>query len=326
MELRLISTGSCLPNQQIFNKDLTQFHPSTLGLISAKTGVESRYRAEENHATSDLAIAAGLECLRKGRILPQHIDAVIVATSTPDRLIPATATKVAAALGAKNAFGFDMNSVCSSSIYILEVAKGLILSGAAKNVLAIAADTYSKFLNPDDFTTFPYFGDGAGAVLLSASDNGMGKLTQSILHSDGDGYEVVTIKGGGSELSSSRISDKRDGFFKMNGRAVFEFATRVAKDTIEELFVKCAIEPAQVSKIILHQANINIVKKVAADLALSDDLFFTNLQRCGNTAGASVLIALDEYLASEAFVNSGHIVLCSFGGGLSWGATAIELN
>lgn len=325
----ILSTGSYLPSKQVFNKELTQFPPSAIALIAEKTGIESRFKADSNQFTSTLAIKAGKDCLTKIKFPADELDGVIVATSTPDRLIPATSTKVADSLGASHAFAFDINSVCSGSLYAMEVAKGLLLTGGAKNILVIGADTYSKILNNQDFSTFPYFGDGAGAILLTSDKpkerNAFGKLTKGIMQSDGKGYEIITIKAGGCELPYSKMKDKKEDYFTMNGRAVFEFATRAATESVQTLLQETGVAHDSISRVILHQANINIIKTVAKNLGLPSERFFTNLQKCGNTASASILIALDEYTKSKDFTNSGYIILCAFGGGLSWGATGIEL-
>lgn len=327
ISVSLFSTGSHIPLKRIENKDITGFPAAFLPLIAAKTGVEARHVVGDKESTSTIAIKAAQDCLSKIGFDASQIDCVIVASSTPDRLIPATATKVAHAIGAHSAFAFDMNSVCSSGVYMLEVAKGLIVSGMAKHVLAVAADTYSKFLNPNDFSTCPYFGDGAGAVLLGA---GVGMLTlkHSILHSMGDdaSYDAVTIKGGGSELPYSPTAQKADYCFKMDGKAVFAFATSKGAEVINALIEKNSIDKFSIKQVILHQANINIVYKIADDLALPRDIFFTNLQKYGNTAGASVIVALDEYLTSTPLTANTIIFLCAFGGGLSWGASYLSVT
>jgi 3-oxoacyl-[acyl-carrier-protein] synthase-3 len=324
MKVSILSTGSYLPRQVVKNEDLSQFPPASLSLIAAKTGVLARHRCSDEKSTSDLAIRAATGCLEKIGFPSESVDAVVVATSTPDRLIPATATKVAASIGANRAFAFDINSVCSGSLALLELGRAMIRGGTAKNVLVVAADTYSKFLNPMDFSTFPYFGDGAGAAILSADGTGP-EVLEGILHSDGTGYEAVTIKGGGSELPPQLVSDKRDFYFKMNGRAIFEFATKRGVEVINEVLTRHSIRLDEVASFILHQANINILKNIAHSLGIEEERFFSNLQRVGNTAGASTLIALDEWLCTGAKNPGKYAILASFGGGLTWGAMAIQL-
>ena len=324
MKISIISTGSYLPCNLIKNEDFTQFPATALPLIGEKTGILSRYRCSPDESTSTLAIQAAGKCLEKIGFPGDAVDAVVLATSTPDRLIPATATRVANAVGAKKAFAFDVNSVCSGSVFLLEIARGLISAGTAKNVLVVAADTYSKFLNPTDFANFPYFGDGAGAALISSDREGK-ELLAGVLHSDGSGYETISIKAGGSEIPAASVVNKGDCYFKMNGREVYAFATTKGAEVIEELLLKHSIDRNDVASFVLHQANINILKSISQSLGVEVDRFFSNLQRLGNTAGASVLIALDEYLGCGAEKDGNYVVRASFGGGLSWGASAIKL-
>lgn len=325
MEVSLIGTGSYLPNCPISNEQLVQFPSNALPLIKLKTGVEARYHVSVGQHTSDIAVAACKNCLEKTAFDPSSIDALICATSTPDRLIPATATKIANAIGAANAFAFDVNSVCSGGLIAVVIGRGLILSGAASNVMVVAADTYSRILDPLGFSTMPYFGDGAGSLLLSSS-GGFGKIGNGVFHSDGSGYNVITVKAGASEIPAHKLEDKRDAYFTMDGRSVFEFATSKVPAVIEELFAENSISKDDVAQVILHQANVNIIDKIAIDLGIDRNLFFVNLNKCGNTACASVIIALDEYCSLATMPKKGKIILSSFGGGLTWGALAIDLN
>lgn len=327
MKVRIVSTGSFLPAKLLRNDELGgQFPVSALPLIEKKTGILSRRHAEKNEPTSALAVQAALMCLKKSGLPAEKVDALVLATSTPDRLLPATATKVAHAVGAHRAFAFDMNSVCSGSVFLLEIARSLIAGGSATNVLVVAADTYSKFLNPADFSTYPYFGDGA--ALLSSEDDREGlELLGSVLHSDGRGYDTISIKAGGSELPIASSTEQTDRFFRMNGRDVFDFATTKAPEIIKEALERFGIAKENVDSFILHQANINILERVATSLGVSPLRFFSNLQTIGNTAGASVLIALDEYLDRPAPKREGaYVVAVAFGGGLSWGASVLKLQ
>ena len=325
MNSSIISTGSYLPSHLVKNEDLIQFPPAALPLIAQKTGISFRYRCAPGEFTSDLAIRAANDCLCKIDFPAGSVDAVVVATSTPDRLIPATAAKVAKSIGAHRAFAFDMNSVCSSSVFLLELSRGLISAGTAGNILVVAADAYSRFLNPKDFSTFPYFGDGAGAALVSSNIDAPGlRLLPGILHTDGGGYETISIKAGGCEMPATGAIGEADGYFKMNGREVFDFAIAKGTEVLEELLSRHSIDRKHVASYVLHQANINILLQIADALGVEPERFFSNLQRVGNTAGASVLIALNEYLAAAEKKEGEYIVLASFGGGLSWGATALR--
>lgn len=331
----IISAEHYLPSDLVRNEDLTEFPKSAIPLIFQKTGIKSRYKCRNDELVSDIAEQAAQKSLKAVSFDPLGLDAVILASSTPDRLIPASAAKIAHKIGALNAFAFDVNSVCSGSIFLLAIAKSLIDSKQASNVLVVASDAYSKILNPKDFSTFPYFGDGAAAALVCAvppkycetNIKFKLKIVDSILHTDGSGYDTITLKSGAGEIPPSKVVEGRDCYFSMNGRAVFEFANNKVPKVLGEIMAKRGLDPTEVEKFILHQANINILKNVSSSMGLDFDKFFVNLDRVGNCAGASVLLALSDYLASidsaKTFMGK-HLILCAFGGGLSWGALDLE--
>ena len=187
------STGSYLPEKVVTNSDLKQFPPQFLPIIEQKTGVKSRSFASDSQSTSDLAILAAKRCLEKLSFNPMDLDAILLATSSPDRLQPATATRVQDRLGAAKAFAFDLNSVCSGGIFALHIADSLIRAGKCTAILVLAAEIYSRFLNPKDITTFPYFGDGAGAVLLIAKNSGKSGILHSICKTDGAKADLIQV-------------------------------------------------------------------------------------------------------------------------------------
>jgi 3-oxoacyl-[acyl-carrier-protein] synthase-3 len=249
----------------------------------------------------------------------------MLSTSSPDRLQPATATRLQYLLGASNAFAFDINSVCSGSTYGIALAHSLIRSGMCSNVLFIAAEVYSKILNPKDFATFPYFGDGAGAILFQTDAASRGGVLESLLGTDGSGCDMICVPGGGTMLPFGRMVDTKSAYFQMKGREVFEFAVEKGTDVISRLLEKAGFEADQVKCFICHQANVNIVLKIAEQLCVNEEKFYMNMFRHGNTASASVLIALDEAIARNIVRPGDLIVTAAFGGGLSWGANLIQL-
>src|SRR5262245_42433990 len=184
----LLSTGSYVPSKVVRNEDFNQFAPAAISLIAQKTGVRERRHAASTESTSDLAIAASRAALSKAHVDPSELQCIILATSSPDRIQPATATRVQHVIGATNAFAFDVNSVCTGAVYALAVADSFIKSGLCKNALVVAAEVYSRFLNPEDVSTYPYFGDGAGGVLLGAEAS-EASIVSTVLHSDGSGAD-----------------------------------------------------------------------------------------------------------------------------------------
>lgn len=322
----ILSTGSYLPEKTVSNEDLKQFPANCINLIEIKTGIKTRRHVEKNEATSDLAIKAAMSCLEKISFDPKDIDAIILATSSPDRIQPATATRVQYEIGALNAFGFDINSVCSGGVYGIYLADAMIKAEKCSNVLLIAAEAYSKFLNANDFSTYPYFGDGAGAVLLTGKNNCPAGVLNSILRSDGSGADLIQIPAGGSRLSFYEIKDPKDAFFQMDGKAVYSFAVTKGSEIINDILLQSGVEKEEVRFIIPHQANINIIKEISQKTGIHLDKFVINLDKYGNTAAASILIGLDEALTLNNINEGDLIITVGFGGGLSWGANLISLT
>jgi 3-oxoacyl-[acyl-carrier-protein] synthase-3 len=323
---QIASTGSYLPALIVKNSDLHQFPPTAVPLIEQKTGVRQRRHAAINEFTSDLAFMAAKACLTKVNFPVDQIDGIILATSSPDRSIPATATRVQSILGLKNAFAFDLNAVCSGAVHAIHVADALISSGRHQNILVIAAELYSRILNPKDFSTYPYFGDGAGAVLLTPAYNSDGScILATRLHTDGAGADLVQVPASGTMLHPSKAKCEKELFFTMNGREVFEFAVNRGTEIILETLEAAKISKLDVAHVVVHQANINIVKQIAAKTQIPFERFYTNLADIGNTAAASVLIALDELIASNKTKNGDIVAVAAFGAGLSWGCNVIRL-
>lgn len=323
---KLLATGSYVPATRLENAELVQFPANARNLIEAKTGVKARHHAAEDEVTSDLAQYAAVACLREGQFNPEDLDAILLATSTPDRPLPATATRLQALIGARRAFAFDLNAVCAGSVYAIHVADALIRTGECKAVLVVAAEIYSRILNPHDFSTYPYFGDGAGAMLFVANDlvDGVG-IAKTLLRSNGAGADLIQIPAGGSMLPASVAHDPKKNWFTMQGREVFDFATQQAPSVIEDLLIASALQRDDIDHVIAHQANINIINKISEAIRIPIDRFYINLDRIGNTAAASTMIALDELIRSGRATAGQRVLLVSFGGGLSWGASLIRL-
>jgi 3-oxoacyl-[acyl-carrier-protein] synthase-3 len=320
----LVSTGSYLPQRTIHNEALDQFPDEGRLLISQKTGVFSRRCAEEGQCTSDLAVVAARNCLEKANIPASAVQAIVVSTSSPDRMQPATATRVQHLLGAENAFAFDINSVCSGSTFGIALCSSLIQSETSQNVLFVAAEVYSRILNKQDFSTFPYFGDGAGAIFFQADNYKQGVL-HSLLKTDGSGRDVICVPAGGTMLPFEKMSNIRQAHFKMKGKVVFEFAVEKGTEIICQLLHETGEKPENIRCFICHQANVNIILKIAENLGVDEEKFYMNLFRYGNTASASVPIALDEAIGRNLIGRGDLVVTAAFGGGLSWGANLIRL-
>jgi 3-oxoacyl-[acyl-carrier-protein] synthase-3 len=324
---QILATASYVPEKIIRNEDLKQFPLASIPLIHSKTGVLERRYAAENQCTSDLATEAARLCLERAKLEPQDLDGIILATSSPDQPTPATSPTVQANLSANRAFAMDVNAVCTGAIYALRVADAMIQAGQAQRVLVIAAEVYSRILNPADFSTCPYFGDGAGAVLLEGTERASRPYVKDgILRSDGRGSDLIKIPAGGSRLPFARMSDARQQYFQMNGKAVFEFAITKGVEVIEELCRANSLSKEQVRHVVLHQANMNILLTIAQQTGLPVDRLVVNLDRYGNTAAASPLIGFDELSQGDPAYNlKGNCLLVAFGGGLTWGGVLIAI-
>lgn len=324
---QVIATGSYVPERILRNEDLRQFPASAIPMVAAKTGVVERRHAAESQCTSDLAAEAARRCLARAGIGAMDLDGIILATSSPDQPIPATSAVLQAKLEAWNAFAFDVDSVCTGAVCALRVADAMLRAGQARRILVVGAEVYSRFLNPMDFSSYPYFGDGAGAVLLEGAERATGPYLQGgVLHADGRGADLIAIQAGGSRVPFARMTDPRQQYFQMNGRAVFEFAVRRGAEVIEELCRVYALPKEQVQHLVLHQANANILGAISRETRMALDRFVINLDRYGNTAAASTLIAFDELAQGDPAKHlTGHTLIVAFGGGLTWGGIVISL-
>ena len=318
----LLATGHAVPDRVVTNADLVQFPAAMLPMIAVKTGIRERRHADDATATSDLALLAARRCLERAGLSPSDLGGIIVGTCCADKVIPPTAAIVHAGLHAPtSAFAFDVGAVCSSGVFALTVAAGL-LPIAKGPILAIAADTTSKLMNPRDFSTYPYFGDGAGAVLVGSTTHA-GKAwarlcsDETILGCDGTGQHVIEIPAGGTREPSPQCSDPKRFWFRMEGRKVLEFAIEKGSMMVNALAAHAGGERG-VHAVVLHQANINIIQGIADRCGLPRALFPVNLDRYGNTGAPGVFIALDELARSGPIPDGRSVVLGVFGGGLAW--------
>jgi 3-oxoacyl-[acyl-carrier-protein] synthase-3 len=320
----ILATGSYLPERAVPNEALTQFPPATLPLITEKTGISSRRYAADDQVTSDLGAEAARLCLTRAGVVADDVDAILLATSSPDRIQPATATRVQELLGARRAFAFDVNSVCSGAVYALHLADALVRTGEARRVLVIASELYSRaHINPRDFSTCACLGDGAGAVLVGPGDVAR-VIVRSRLHSDGAGSDLIQVPAGGTMMPYRNLSRPQDVYFLMRGQEVQEFASTHGAMVVDELLAECGVERRDVAFVVPHQANITVLRSLAERLDMDISKFVITLDRYGNTAAASVLIAFDELVMSGRLRPGDLVVLVVFGGGLSWAATLIR--
>lgn len=317
--------ASCVPEKVLTNEALARIVDTTDEWIVSHTGIkERRVVAGERESTAVLATRAGRDAVLKAGLRASQLDLIIVATATPEHLFPSTASLVQDALGAASAGAFDLSAGCSGFIYALAVGTAAVRSGTAEHVLIIGAETVSRFLDWSDRNTCVLFGDGAGAVVVSACKERCGVLATE-LGSDGSGGELLILPAGGSRQPPSLETVSNGGhFLKMNGREVYRFATTIMPKATQNVARKAGWDLEEVSLFIPHQANTRIIESAAKRLGLQMDKFFINLDRYGNTSAASIPIALTEAVAANKVHPGDKLVLVGFGAGLTWAAAAVE--
>ena len=284
-----------------------------------RTGITCRHIAGPDDTAASMGAAAARKALDYAGLTAADIDAVLVATATPDQAFPATAVRVQAALGMTSGFGFDIAAACSGFIFALATADSFIRSGQARNVLVIGSEVYSRIVDWSDRGTCVLFGDGAGAVVLSASeqDDGIGILSTH-LHSDGTLGDLLYVDGAVGQPEKS-------GHLKMSGRDVFRHAVAKLSSSVDEALASHGLTDADVDWLVPHQANIRIIEGVAKKLALSADRVVVTVDRHANTSAASIPLALDEAVR-DGRIRKGELVLMeALGGGLTWGSALVRL-
>tara|TARA_B100000686_G_scaffold307249_1_gene347344 strand:- start:208 stop:1209 length:1002 start_codon:yes stop_codon:yes gene_type:complete len=326
----VLGTGSYLPERVVSNDELAERLETSHEWIVTRTGIRQRHIAANSEMTSDLALIAAKRALEEAGVAASEVDMLLLATTTPDQTFPATATKVQGQLGMTNGAAFDIQAVCSGFVYGLAVADSFIKSGQAETIVLIGAETFSRILDWKDRGTCVLFGDGAGAIVLSAVENsedtmqtggprdnrGRGVLSTHI-HSNGNTNELLYVDGGPS-------STQTVGQVRMNGREVFRYAVNNLANIVYEAMEFNNLVVDDIDWLVPHQANKRILDSTAKKLGLSTDKVIVTLDRHANTSAASIPLALDEAV-KDGRVKSGDLVLLeAMGGGLTWGAGLIR--
>ncbi len=309
--------GSALPKRIMTNADIAKIVDTSDDWIVERTGIKARHIAAEDETTSSLAVQAARNALEHAGLVPADIDLIIVATSTPDRTFPATATQVQAALGITRGAAFDVQAVCSGFVYGLTVADNFIRGGQSKCVLVIGSETFSRILDWNDRGTCVLFGDGAGAVVLRAAEGKGVNADQGVLgchiHSDGRYNDKLYVDGGPS-------TTKTVGHLRMEGREVFKHAVTNIAAVMHEAIAKAGLIPMDIDWFVPHQANRRILEGTAKKLGIPESRIVITLDRHGNTSAASIPLALDAAV-KDGRIKRGQLVLMeAMGGGFTWGA------
>ena len=314
-------TGHYLPARVVPNAEFAATLDTSDEWIVSRSGIERRHFAADGEFTSDLAIHAARAALENAGLTPTDIDAVVVATSTPDFTFPAVATQVQAGLGIRQGFAFDVQAVCAGFVFALANANALLVAGQAKRALVIGAETFSRIMDWTDRGTCVLFGDGAGAVVLEAQAGTGANTDRGILscdlNSDGQYRDILYVDGGVSRTGSA-------GVLKMQGREVFRHAVEKLAATATAALDRAGLGASDIDWIVPHQANLRIIKGTAQKLGLSMDHVVVTVQDHGNTSAASIPLALSVANAAGRFKPGQLLVLEAIGGGLSWGAVALR--
>ena len=318
MYSRLAGTGSYLPGNPVSNHDLAARGIDTSDeWIVTRTGIRSRHLAEQGVTASQLGVEAARRALEMAGVAATDIDLIIVATSTPDFIFPSTACLIQGVLGNKGATAFDVQAVCSGFAYALGIADKFIRSGSHQRALVIGAEVFSRILDWQDRGTCVLFGDGAGAVVLEASERP--GILATALHADGSQSGILNVPG---QVCGGQVTG--DPFLRMDGQAVFKFAVRVLADVAEEVCRVAGIQTADVDWLIPHQANIRIIEATGKKLGVASERVIVSVDRHGNTSAASVPLALDEAVRDGRIQRGQKVLLEGVGGGFTWGAALLE--
>jgi 3-oxoacyl-[acyl-carrier-protein] synthase-3 len=322
---RIVGTGSYVPSRVLTNADLERMVETSDEWIRTRTGIQTRHIAAEDEASSDLAYHAAVRALEMARLDPADLDMILVGTISPDMVFPSTACIVQDRLGAKRAGALDIEAACSGFVYGLAVADGLLRAGSIRTVLVIGAEALSRIVNWSDRNTCVLFGDGAGAVLLRASEGERGILATH-LRSDGSKGPILMMPGGGSRhpCSAAVLEQKMATIQMAGGNEVFKLAVRAMEESSLEVLKRAGADLKDVSLVITHQANLRIINALGQRLGVPEEKVYHNIQRVGNTSAASIPLALDEAVRAGRVREGDLLLFAAFGGGLTWGAALVR--
>jgi 3-oxoacyl-[acyl-carrier-protein] synthase-3 len=308
MGTKIVGTGVYVPKTVLTNRDLESMVDTSDEWITTRTGIKERRIAKEE-SVLEMALRASREALKDAGLTPDRIDTVIVATLTPEKRFPSTGCLIQSEIGAGKGFAFDISAACSGFIYALDLADSLIKSGKAERILIVGVEKLSEIVDWEDRSTCVLFGDGAGAVVVEASED-ESDLLASRMYSDGNLWDLLYAE--------------RCGYIKMKGRELFKVAVRNMEEVCREVLRRAGVGPEEVDLVVPHQANVRIISSLAERLGIPMDRFFVNIDRYGNTSAASIPIALHEAIKGGRVRRGDKVLFTAMGGGLTWGAVLIR--
>ncbi|MSR47837.1 MAG: ketoacyl-ACP synthase III [Planctomycetes bacterium] len=324
MRVGIRGTGSCVPAKTLKNSDFERMVDTTDDWIIGRTGIKERRVVSEGETTATLAAEAARRALAAAGMRADELDAIVVATVTPDNQFPSTACKVQALIGATRAGAFDIGAACSGFLYALHIARSMIVAGAARHVLVIGAETLSRIVDYSERSSCILFGDGAGAAIVS-NEFERGEILPHRIYADGSGYDIMWLQAGGSaERLTPEAMAAGQHFLRIRGREVYKFAVGRFVELVNEQ--RESNPGIELGLVIPHQVNLRIIESAREKLDIPAEQVYCNIERYGNTSAASIAIALDEAVRSGAIeVARGKLVIfCAFGAGLTWASGALR--
>ena len=321
--IRIAGTGLATGSQKIDNSQMAELGCDSDWIVQ-RTGIQSRYHAPKDQSVSDMCIAAARTCLANAQVDPRSIDLIVIGTLTPDHSSPSTACLVQADLDCP-AMAMDLNAACSGFVYSLITASQFLATGSAKRALVVGADKVSMITDPNDLKTYPLFGDGAGAALLTtepgpAQDQGSGILDFHLAAEGKLGHTLIVPAGGSRMPLSQEVLDNRMQYLKMDGKPVFKWAVRTIPEAVQGTLDRTGLSLEDIDLFIPHQANVRIIDAAVEMLGIDPGKVFVNVDRYGNTSAASIPIALHEAVEQGRIQRGSNVLMVGFGAGLTWGS------
>ena len=325
--LRIAGVGYCVPETVVTNDDLTKLYDTSDEWIYTRTGIKERRLVSGNVGAIDLGEKAAKNAIEKSGLKAEDIDMVIAASSAPPQLYPAIACQIQARLEIPNHVpAFDITAACSGLIYGMSIAKAYIASGMYKTILIVATDNNSRLLDWEDRSTSILFGDGAGAMVVTASEDGVDDIIAIDIKADGSCGHLIELPLAGKNCPLVEPCDEQTQFIKMNGRGVYTFVAKILPHYVEELIEKAGMKAEEIDYLIPHQANLRIIQAVQERLGYSDEKVVTNIKYYGNTSAASIPLAMAESVEQGKVKLGSTAVLCGFGAGMTWGGAIVRLR
>ena len=325
MGLRILGTGSYVPEKVLTNSDIEKMVDTTDEWIKTRSGISERRIASDDQATSDLGEIAANNALKMANIKSEELDLIIVATVTEDMAFPSTACLIQEKIKASNAVCFDIHAACTGFIYGIEIVSSMMKSGNYNNVMLIGAEKLTTITDYEDRSTNFLFGDAAGAIIFSKTDESKNCFCSSCLHSDGTHKDILKLPGGGSRipLRENNIGERLQ-YLKMDGQKVFKLAVNMMCRTSYEALVKAELDIDDIKWIIPHQANIRIINGVGKRLKVPMERIFINIEKYGNTSAVTTILCLDQLVRAGKVENNDKVLLTAFGSGMTSGAAILE--